>query len=107
MTDPLSRHAVIIGAASGIGWATAQTLAAEGYLVTLADRNLDGARARATELGAPHTAVAVEVTDEQTVQHLFATTAAPDVVVNCAGFSGFGPSPTCPSSSSARSSTSA
>lgn len=90
MSSPHHRHAVIIGAASGIGWATAQTLAAEGYLVTLADRNLDGARARAAELGEPHTAVAVEVTDEQAVQQLFAAAAAPDVVVNCAGFSGFG-----------------
>ena len=36
--------AVVIGGASGIGWATAQTLAADGYTVTIADRNADGAR---------------------------------------------------------------
>jgi len=83
-------HAVVIGAASGIGWATAQTLAADGHVVTLADRNLDAARQRAAELGDPHTAAPVEVTDEASVQHLFATAAPPDAVINCAGFSGFG-----------------
>lgn len=87
----MSRHAIVIGAASGIGWATAQTLAADGILVTLADRNTDGARARAAELGAPHTAATVDVTDEASVQALFASAATPDIVVNCAGFSGFGP----------------
>ena len=35
------RVAVIIGGASGIGWATAQTLAAQGARVTIADRNTD------------------------------------------------------------------
>jgi 3-oxoacyl-[acyl-carrier protein] reductase len=86
----MSRTAVIIGGASGIGWATAQTLAAEGYTVTIADRNFDGAAARATELGAPHTAAAADVTDEASVQALFEGTGGVDAVVNCAGFSGFG-----------------
>jgi 3-oxoacyl-[acyl-carrier protein] reductase len=45
-----SRIAVVIGAASGIGWATAKALAAEGCTVTVADLNTDGAQARAKEL---------------------------------------------------------
>lgn len=87
----MSRHAIVIGAASGIGWATAQTLAADGIVVTIADRNTDGAQARAAELGPPHTAATVDVVDEASVQALFESVATPDMVVNCAGFSGFGP----------------
>lgn len=86
--------AVIVGGASGIGWATAQTLAAQGARVTIADRNTDLARERAAELGDPHTWAEVEVTDETTVARLFddvvAREGALHVVVNCAGFSGFG-----------------
>jgi NAD(P)-dependent dehydrogenase (short-subunit alcohol dehydrogenase family) len=86
--------AVIIGGASGIGWATAQVLADEGCRVTIADRNADGAAARAAELGEPHTWAAVEVTDENSVTRLFDDVVAREgglhVVVNCAGFSGFG-----------------
>jgi NAD(P)-dependent dehydrogenase (short-subunit alcohol dehydrogenase family) len=86
--------AVIVGGASGIGWATAQTLAARGARVTIADRNTDLARERAGELGDPHTWAEVEVTDEATVARLFDDVVAREgglhVVVNCAGFSGFG-----------------
>ncbi|MCX2933802.1 SDR family NAD(P)-dependent oxidoreductase [Mycobacterium sp. CVI_P3] len=86
--------AVIVGGASGIGWATAQTLAAQGARVTIADRNTELARERAAELGDPHTWAAVEVTDEATVAALFDDVVAREgglhVVVNCAGFSGFG-----------------
>ena len=82
--------AVVIGGASGIGWATAQTLAADGYTVTIADRNGDGARDRAAELGAPHAAATADVTDEDSVRALFEGLGSVDVVVNCAGYSGFG-----------------
>jgi short-subunit dehydrogenase len=86
--------AVIIGGASGIGWATARVLADEGCRVTIADRNTDGAAARAAELGEPHTWAAVEVTDENSVARLFDDVVTREgglhVVVNCAGFSGFG-----------------
>jgi NAD(P)-dependent dehydrogenase (short-subunit alcohol dehydrogenase family) len=85
----VSRHAVVVGAASGIGWAIAQTLA-DDFTVTLADRNAGGAHQRAAELGAPHEAAYVDVTDEASVRELF-DRPVPDVVVNCAGFSGFGP----------------
>ena len=84
------RTAVVIGAASGIGWATAQALAAQGDRVIVADRNADGAQARAAELGEPHAAATVDVTDEDLVQRLFEQTGQVDVVVNCAGFSNVG-----------------
>lgn len=84
------RVAIVIGAASGIGWASAQALAADGCRIVLADRNTDGAAARASELGAPHTSGYVDVTDEGSVQKLFETAGQIDVVVNCAGFSNVG-----------------
>ncbi|RAV13891.1 short-chain dehydrogenase [Mycolicibacterium sp. GF69] len=84
------RTAIVIGAASGIGWATARALAAEGDRVTLADRNADGVRQRAAELGDPHVAAEVEVTDEVSVQRLFEETGPLDIVVNCAGFGSLG-----------------
>ena len=86
--------AVVVGGASGIGWASAQLLAANGYRVTIADRNADLARERAATLGEPHGWIAVEVTDEPGVAALFDGVVQReqrlDVVVNCAGFSGFG-----------------
>ena len=89
-----NRVAVIVGGASGIGWATARTLAAQGCRVTIADRNTDLAEQRAAELGEPHTWAQVEVSDETTVAALFDSVVdrehGLDVVVNCAGFSGFG-----------------
>lgn len=85
-----SRKAVIVGGASGIGWATAKALAADGCTVTIADRNGQGARARAAELGDPHSAGTVDVTDEAALQRLFDEVGAVDIVVNCAGFSGVG-----------------
>jgi NAD(P)-dependent dehydrogenase (short-subunit alcohol dehydrogenase family) len=90
MSDSNERIAVVIGAASGIGWATARALADDGCRVTLADRNGDGVRGRADELGAPHTAAEVDVTDEASVQRLFEQVGAVDIVVNCAGFGSLG-----------------
>jgi len=90
MSNGNQRIAVVIGGASGIGWATAQALAAMCDLVTVADRNADGARSRAAELGDPHAAAPVDVIDEDSVQQLFEQTGPVDVVVNCAGFSNVG-----------------
>ncbi|MFY9918830.1 MAG: SDR family NAD(P)-dependent oxidoreductase [Mycobacterium sp.] len=90
MSNSSDRVAVVIGAASGIGWATARALAADGCRVTLADRNGDGARARADELGDAHTAAEVDVTDEASVQRLFDEIGPLDIVVNCAGFGSLG-----------------
>ncbi|MBV8182120.1 MAG: SDR family oxidoreductase [Mycobacterium sp.] len=85
-----NRTAVVVGGASGIGRAVAHALAAEGCRVTVADRNTDGARAVAAELGDPHTAATVEVTDEDSVRALFGQADTLDVVVNTAGYSGVG-----------------
>jgi 3-oxoacyl-[acyl-carrier protein] reductase len=87
MTD---RAAVVVGGASGIGRAVAHALAADGCRVTVADRNTDGARTVAAELGDPHTAAMVEVTDEDSVRALFEQAGPLDVVVNTAGYSGVG-----------------
>ena len=84
------RNAVVVGGASGIGKAVAYALAAEGHEVIVADRNADGARFVATELGDPHNYATVEVTDEDSVRALFDQAGALDVVVNTAGYSSLG-----------------
>ncbi len=84
------RTAVVVGGASGIGRAVAHALAAENYRVTVADRNADGAARVRIELGDPHLSATVEVTDEQSVQQLFAAPDPLDVVVNTAGIGGVG-----------------
>jgi 3-oxoacyl-[acyl-carrier protein] reductase len=81
------RSALVIGGASGIGWATAKALAADGCTVTVADLNGEGATARAAELGSPHASAEVNVTDEGSVAALFEKTGPLDVVVTTAGFS--------------------
>lgn len=89
MTDP--RTALVIGGASGIGWASARALAADGYRIVLADLDRDGAAARAEELGAPHESAAVDVTDEESVVAVFEAVGPLDVVVTTAGFSNLSP----------------
>ena len=84
------RTAVVVGGASGIGRAVAHALAADNCRVTVADRNAEGARTVAAELGEPHTAATVEVTDEASVRALFEHGSALEVVVNTAGYSGVG-----------------
>jgi NAD(P)-dependent dehydrogenase (short-subunit alcohol dehydrogenase family) len=61
------RFAIITGAASGIGWATAQRLAAEGLRIAIADLDGAAARTRAAELGAQHLGLACNVADEAAV----------------------------------------
>ncbi|MEH3134033.1 MAG: SDR family NAD(P)-dependent oxidoreductase [Mycolicibacterium neoaurum] len=85
-----NRTAIVVGGASGIGWASAQALATEGYRVVIADRNGEGAAARAAELGDPHLAAEVDVVDETSVATLFDSVGPVQVVVSCAGFSTIG-----------------
>lgn len=80
-----ARTALVIGGASGIGWATATALAADGDRVVIADLNGASAAARAEELGV--VGHAVDVTDEDSVATLFGATGPVDVVVTTAGFS--------------------
>ncbi|BBZ29980.1 short-chain dehydrogenase [Mycolicibacterium madagascariense] len=82
--------AIVVGGASGIGWASAQALAADGYHVVVADVNLEGARNRAAELGEPHRGEFVDVADEDSVAALFTQTGPVEAVVSCAGFSTLG-----------------
>ena len=88
-----TRVALVTGAASGIGRATARRLSAEGACVVLADLDLGNAQALADELGGPDRAVAVQVdvTDEEQVAGAFRSAALAfggvDLVVNNAGLS--------------------
>ena len=78
------RTAVVTGAGSGIGAATAHALAAEGFHVFCAGRRLDRIQAVAAEIGG--TAVACDVTRADDVARL-AEAVGPtlDVLVNNAG----------------------
>lgn len=86
--------AVVVGGASGIGRATACALAAEGYRVTVADRDAAGARAVAETLEGAH-AAAVDVCDEAAVEALLEEVLGRcgrlDAVVSTAGVGGLGP----------------
>ena len=68
MPRALADHiAIVTGAASGIGRATATKLVEAGACVVIADRNFEGARAAAEALGGRSAAVAVDVSDEHAV----------------------------------------
>jgi NAD(P)-dependent dehydrogenase (short-subunit alcohol dehydrogenase family) len=68
------RVCVVTGGASGIGAAGARRFAAAGARVVVADRNFEGARAVAAEIGGR--SVAVDVGDEASVQALVDETLA-------------------------------
>ena len=77
------RTAVITGASSGIGAATARALAGEGYRTILGARRLDRLEELAVEIGAE--AIALDVTDPASVESFAATIGGCDVLVNNAG----------------------
>jgi len=81
----MSRTAVITGASSGIGAATARALAADGFLVVLAARRLERLRDLAEEIGDAAEAHALDVTDPASVEELAAGLPTCDVLVNNAG----------------------
>lgn len=81
---PGTRTAVVTGASSGIGAATARSLAAQGFRVVCAARRADRIEALAAEVGG--TAVACDVTDPVSVSSLaVAVGDRLDVLVNNAG----------------------
>ena len=61
------RVAVITGASSGIGEATARALTDDGYRVALLARRVDRIRALAAELGDGAVAIEADVTDRDSV----------------------------------------
>ena len=82
MSEP--RTAVVTGASSGIGAATARALAADGFHVFCAARRQDRVEHLAAEIGG--TAVTCDVTDDRSVADLAAAVGdGLDVLVNNAG----------------------
>jgi len=99
MSAVAGRVAVITGAGSGIGRATAKLLAREGAIVHVAD--LAGAEACAAEIvseGGRATAYAVDVTDAEAVRAMadavFAADGRADILHNNAGIGHAGPTET-------------
>jgi NADP-dependent 3-hydroxy acid dehydrogenase YdfG len=81
----MGKTAVVTGASSGIGAATARRLAAEGYRVVLVARREDRLKELAEEIGANAVPVVLDVTDEAAVRAFAGSLEACDVLVNNAG----------------------
>lgn len=77
------RVAVITGASSGIGAATARTLAAQGFHIVAVARRADRIRDLAEEIGG--TAIVADVTHDASVDALASKLSRVDVLVNNAG----------------------
>ena len=93
--DTAGRVAVITGASSGIGEATARALAADGHRVALLARRLDRIEALADELGEGATAIPADVTDRDSLvaaaQRVRDDLGGTDILVNNAGVMLLGP----------------
>ena len=81
--------ALVTGAGSGIGKATAAHLAREGATVVLTDRDEASGAAAAAALGPPHRFLLLDVTDQaawtRVVDDTVATLGRLDILVNSAG----------------------
>jgi NADP-dependent 3-hydroxy acid dehydrogenase YdfG len=82
-SDADRRVAVVTGASSGIGRATARTLAAQGFHVVVLARRAEPLNALAAEIGG--TAIVADVTDDAAIDALAAGLDRVDVLVNNAG----------------------
>jgi NADP-dependent 3-hydroxy acid dehydrogenase YdfG len=89
------RVAVVTGASSGIGAATARALAANGYRVALLARRVDRITALAEEIGNGAIAIAADVTDRDALvaaaDRVQQELGGADVLVNSAGIMLLGP----------------
>src|SRR4051812_33933466 len=88
--DPnTGRVAVITGASSGIGEATARALAADGYRLALLARRADRVQALATELANGAVAIEADVTDRDSIvaaaERVQSELGGADILVNNAG----------------------
>ncbi|KXX56458.1 SDR family oxidoreductase [Rhodococcus sp. IEGM 248] len=81
--SPDTRIAVVTGASSGIGEATARTLAEQGFHVVIGARRLDRLEKIAEDIGG--TALELDVTDQDSVDAFSAVLPRVDVLVNNAG----------------------
>jgi NADP-dependent 3-hydroxy acid dehydrogenase YdfG len=81
--EPPHRVAVVTGASSGIGEATARTLARQGFRVVAVARRADRIETLAAEIGG--TPVVADVTDDGAVDAFAAQLGRVDVLVNNAG----------------------
>jgi len=79
----MARTAVITGASSGIGAATARALAGDGFRTVLGARRIERLREVAAEIGGE--AIALDVTDPESVAGFGDRVPACDVLVNSAG----------------------
>jgi NADP-dependent 3-hydroxy acid dehydrogenase YdfG len=79
----MTRTAVVTGASSGIGAASARALAGDGFHVVCAARREDRIKQLAEEIGGR--AVVCDVTDAASVQQLAASLDSVDVLLNNAG----------------------
>jgi NADP-dependent 3-hydroxy acid dehydrogenase YdfG len=95
MDNDHARVAVITGASSGIGAATARALASDGYRVALLARRLDRITALADELGTRAIAIEADVTDRDSILAAAVRVqdelGGADVLVNNAGVMLLGP----------------
>ena len=87
------RVAIVTGAASGMGRATALLLASEGAKVAVTDLDLAACEAVAAEGGPNAQAVALDVADGEAIKRVVAEIAAQfggiDILINNAGVSSF------------------
>ncbi|MFF0817265.1 SDR family NAD(P)-dependent oxidoreductase [Rhodococcus sp. NPDC003318] len=81
--SPEAQVAVVTGASSGIGEATARTLAAQGFHVIVGARRLDRLERLARDIDG--TALELDVTDDDSVDAFAAVVPRVDVLVNNAG----------------------
>lgn len=83
----MTRHALVTGAAQGIGRATAERLAEQGWSVTAADRDIDALEASVADWTAAGLAISgqrLDITDRAAVAAVIGALPSLDVAVNCA-----------------------